>query len=203
MKIKMIAITGDWKSEYYSSICLERWAELGYEVEWFEATTPATLGTELTFRETKFNGNKFTEFEKAIWYSHFYMWQSITEPTHIIEHDTYPIKKLPKFEGEVGMFSIFPRNNKAWLRGRTEISPGSGYYITKQVAEHLIEEALKEDIYENVDGHIFQKLNPYVYTGSLDRTLDADKAVNNYWCEHASCFQIVNYEVGTSAEHNV
>jgi len=201
MNIKMIAITGDWKSEYYSSICLEKWAELGYEVEWFEATTPATLGTELDFRETKFNGNRYTEFEKAIWYSHFYLWQSITEPTYIIEHDTYPLKKLPEFD-EVGMFSLFPRNNQAWLRGRTEISPGSGYYITKQVAEHLIETALAEPIYENVDGHIFRILNPYIGQ-HLDRTLEADIAINNYWCEHASCFQIVNYEVGTSAEHNV
>ena len=58
--ILMIAITGEEKSDYYSSICSAEWAKYGYSVERFEATTPDTLGDQLNFADKKFSGNPFT-----------------------------------------------------------------------------------------------------------------------------------------------
>lgn len=201
MKIKMIAITGDRRSDYYSSICTSKFRSMGYNVEKFEATTPDRVGetmrinTELQFADSKFNGNRWTGIEIAIWYSHLRMWESITEPTYVVEHDTYPYKALPEFDGHWGLFSVFPRNEQAW-QGETEtISPGSGYYITKQSASILRDTALAQPITENVDGHIHQTVKTNMRQKGSE--------FNDYWVQYASCFQIVNYNVGTSAEHNV
>ena len=193
--IKMIAVRGDRRSDYYSAICTSQWRGMGYDVEKFDAITPDTLGNELTFAERKFNGNRFTQIELAIWYSHFRLWDTIKEPTYVIEHDTYPYKKLPEFDGHWGLFSLFPRNEQAWQGEKETISPGSGYYITRQSASILRDWALAKPIDENVDGHIHQtvKLN-------LKQT---EAEFNDYHVKNASCFQIVNYQVGTSAEHNV
>ena len=54
-KIRMIAVRGDRRSDYYSAICVSQWRGMGYDVEKFDATTPETLGDELTFAERKFN----------------------------------------------------------------------------------------------------------------------------------------------------
>ena len=159
----------------------------------FEGTTPNTLGNDLKFAERKFSGNRFTEVEKAIWYSHFRIWQTITEPTYVIEHDTYPFLSLPKFE-RFGFFSIFPRNKQAWQGVKETISPGSGYYIDRQTASILIEWALAREMNENVDGHIYQTFKKL---SGLKETEFQKK-----YLEDASCFQIVQYEIGTSAEHN-
>jgi hypothetical protein len=195
MKIKMIALSHCPKSQYYSQICVERWNELGYNIEMFEGTTPNNLGNELKFAERKFSGNRFTEVEKAIWYSHFRIWQTITEPTYVIEHDTYPFRSLPNFgNNNFGLFSIFPRNERAWMKMKEYISPGSGYYINKQGASILIDWALAIEQSENVDGHIHQT---FLRLSGLKEQEFLDKFV-----ETASCFQIVQYDIGTSAEHN-
>lgn len=196
MNLRMIAISDCPKSNYYSSICVDAWTRLGYTVDLFEATTPKTLGNELRFAEKKFNGNPFTPSEKAIWYSHYNLWKTVREPTHIIEHDTYPTKRLFDFNGsEAAIFSIFPRNDDAWMGRKEEISPGSGYYITLSTASILIDNALAVVIDENVDGFLFRHLKRI-----LDMRMEE---FNDYHVERSSCFQIVNYDVGTSAEHNV
>ena len=191
--IRMIALSGDSKSQYYSRICLDKWAELKYNIEMFEGTTPDTLGDELQFAPEKFSGSSFTEIEKAIWYSHFRLWRTVKEPTYVIEHDTYPFRSLPKFE-RFGFFSIFPRNKQAWQGVKETISPGSGYYIDRQTASILIEWALAREMNENVDGHIYQTFKKL---SGLKETEFQKK-----YLEDASCFQIVQYEIGTSAEHN-
>lgn len=195
MNLRMIAISGCPKSQYYSSICTEAWQSLGYSVRKFEATTPETLGNELAFAEKKFSGKPFTPTEKAIWYSHFRLWQTVRTPTHIIEHDTYPTKLLQDFSDKpAAIFSIFPRNDSAWQGRREHISPGSGYYITLSTASILIDYARSMEITENVDGFIYQQLK---------RILGMeDKEFNEYHLNRSSCFQIVNYDVGTSAQHN-
>jgi len=196
MKIKMIALSDCPKSQYYSKICVERWEELGYNISLFEGTTPDTLGDELPFAERKqTSGNVFTPTEKAIWYSHFRLWQSIEEPTYVIEHDTYPYRRLPDFgKNNFGLFSTFPRNDKAWLKLEEHLSPGSGYYINRQGASILIDWALAQPQNENVDGHIFQ-------TFKRLSGLNGDEFIAKY-IAMASCFQIVQYDIGTSAEHN-
>lgn len=197
MNIQMIAVSNCNKSRYYSEICIRAWEDLDYDVHIFEATTPATLTNALKFSEKKFNGNPFTEIEKAIWESHYRLWSYVVRngPTYIIEHDTYPTKKLPEFSGAFALFSIFPRNDEAWQGRKEVLSPGSGYYIDKMMASLLIDYAVSREINQNVDGHIFQTLK--LVSGM--KTVEFEK----YWCDRATCFQLVNYDVGTSAEHNV
>lgn len=196
--ILMIAITGEEKSDYYSSICSAEWAKYGYSVERFEATTPDTLGDQLNFADKKFSGNPFTPTEKAIWYSHFRVWQYVLRngPANVIEHDTYPMRKLESFgTDEIALFATFPRNDRAWLGREEHIAPGAGYYITKTTASLLIEWALMAPIEQNVDGHIYQ---------SCKKVLNLKQSqFEDYHLKRATCFQIVNYDVGTSAEHNV
>jgi len=202
--IRMIALSDCPKSQYYSQICLERWEDLGYNVSLFEGTTPDTLGDELTFAEKKkTSGNPFTPSEKAIWYSHFRLWQTVKEPTHIIEHDTYPFRSLPEFKGEdFGLFSIFPRNSRAWLKMEEHISPGSGYYISERFASLLIDGALKGPIEANVDNHIH-----YIFERELGMPTDVGAEnrmvqLNKKYIAKANCFQIVQYDIGTSADHS-
>ena len=195
MKIKMIVLSHCPKSQYYSKICVERWEELGYTIETVEGTTPDNLGNEISFADRKFSGNQFTQIEKAIWYSHFRIWKTITEPTYVIEHDTYPFRPLPEFgDSSFGLFSLFPRNDDAWMKLREHISPGSGYYINRQGASILIDWALAIEQNENVDGHIHQTFRRL---SGLKEQEFQDKFVDT-----ASCFQIVQYDIGTSAEHN-
>ena len=197
MNIQMIAIRGCQKSRYYSTICKRAWEDLGYEVNIFDATVPSTMTNSLKFAETKFNGNPFTTVEKAIWESHYRLWAYVLRngPTYIIEHDTYPTKNFQPFHGAYALFSIFPRNDKAWQGRKEMLSPGSGYYIDKMIASLLIDYASVSEINQNVDGHIFQTLK--LVSGMTEVEFE------RYWCERATCFQLVNYDVGTSAEHNV
>ena len=196
MNVVQIRVKGDEKSEYYSTLCNSEWAKYGVSPKPFWGTTPSTLPEgPLEFAETKFSGRPFNEFEKAIWYSHFRVWESITEPTYVIEHDTYPIKPLPKYEGDWGMFSLFPRNPHAWRGTKiSTVSPGSGYYINMTSASILMDFALMKPLTENVDGHIYQTTKKFI-------SMFEDEMEKMYK-DNATCFQIVNYDVGTTARHN-
>lgn len=200
--IRMIVLSDCPKSQYYSKICVERWEELGYNISLFEGTTPDTLGTQLDFAEKKNTGNPFTPTEKAIWYSHFRLWETVKEPTYIIEHDTYPFRKLPEFKEDFGFFSIFPRGHRAWMKMDENVSPGSGYYISRRVATLLRDTALSGKIKENVDGHIHCTIETELGIVRHNRNpAERMRDMNNKYCHTASCFQIVNYDIGTSADH--
>lgn len=195
MNIWMIVVSNDAKSKYYSSLCIDQWNKLGYNITKKEGTTPSTLGNQILFADKKFNGNKFTDIEKAIWYSHYNLWRHIEEPTYIIEHDTYPYKELPEFNELIGFFSTFPRNDDAWRKKRETISPGSGYFVNRTSASILRDWAVSATVTENVDGFLYQTAKKLLN--------QSEEEFESNQLKFASCFQLVNYEVGTSAEHNV
>jgi hypothetical protein len=200
----MIALSDCPKSQYYSKICVERWGELGYNISLFQGTTPDTLGDELEFADIKMTSKTpFTPTEKAIWYSHFRVWQTVKEPTYIIEHDTYPFRSLPEFKEDYGLFSVFPRNNRAWLKMEEHISPGSGYYISERFAAILTAAALEDTISQNVDGHIHTHFEKELNMSKNKTAKQRMEQLNQVYCPRASCFQIVNYDIGTSAEHKL
>jgi hypothetical protein len=202
--IRMIALSDCPKSQYYSKMCVERWGELGYNIRLFQGTTPDTLGDELEFADIKMTSKTpFTPTEKAIWYSHFRVWQTVKEPTYIIEHDTYPFRLLPEFKEDYGLFSVFPRNNRAWLKMEEHISPGSGYYISERFAAILTAAALEDTISQNVDGHIHTHFEKELNMGKNKTPKQRMEQLNQVYCPRASCFQIVNYDIGTSAEHKL
>ena len=208
MNIQMIAISHCKKSQYYSKICLDAWNSFGYEVKWFEATTPNSLvkefpdvyNGELKFAKTKrHNNNRFTPTEIAIWYSHYRLWQyTVTSgaPVHIIEHDTYPYKRLCDFEDSpISVFSMFPAYEGAWMGKDPHISPGSGYYIRPEVANAMIEHVRGIRINENVDGFILNAL-------MRAWTMREYRHINEQMLNYCSCFQLYNEAIGTSASHN-
>ena len=195
MNVVQIRVAGDEKSDYYSNLVNAEWAKFGITPTPHWGTTPDTLPDgPIRFADQKFSGRPFNGFEKAIWYSHFRVWESITGPTYVIEHDTYPMKPPPVFEGDWGLFSLFPANEQAWLGKSPHLSPGSGYYINRTSASILIDTALTSQVTENVDGHIEQTVKKF--TG-----LNKD-ALDETFKKVASCFQIVNYDIGTTARHN-
>lgn len=203
----MIGISHCPKSQYYSRICLDAWKSFGYEVNWFEATTPNTLwdefpdvyNGELRFEKHKTrSGNRFTPTELAIWYSHYRLWQYAASngPVHIIEHDTYPYRSLHDFQSNpMVVFSRFPAYHGSWLGTDAHISPGSGYYITPEVANTMAEQVKNYRIIENVDGYILKALRRYWNIKDYE-------TLNETMLDYTSCFQIYNEEVGTSARHN-
>lgn len=215
MNIQMIGISHCPKSRYYSEICLDAWDRLGHSVNWFEATTPNSIpeNGELRFGKDKWakisGANPWTPTEKAIWYSHFRLWNYVIDngPTYIIEHDTYPTKPLFHFEGivDAAVFSIFPRYNGAWLGTEEHISPGSGYYLTPHIAKQMVKNVKlygetrigsgSTSIGANVDSYILRTMQ-YVWN-----TRDY-KHINKLLLQYCSCFQLYNEDMGTSAEHN-
>ena len=133
-----------------------------YNLRHFEATTPKDLvyKNKLTFG-TKTMGKKreFTLTEKAVWYSHFELWcKCINEgPLVVIEHDSKLVKPLPDLSKEGYKFLSFI--NRDFGKKGVAIAPGSGYYITPQVAERLVSRAVCKDIVMNSDGHLSDVLN--------------------------------------------
>ena len=195
MNVVQIRVEGDEKSECYSTLVNEEWAKCDVTPTPFWGTTPDTLPEgPLKFAKKKFSGNPFTLFEKAIWYSHFRVWGSITGPTYVIEHDTYPIKSLPLFNGHWGLFSLFPANDQAWLGTSPNLSPGSGYYINRTSASILMDMAMIGELNENVDGHILQTVKKGLMLNQNE--------LEERFLPIASCFQVVNYDIGTTARHN-
>ena len=195
MNVVQIRVKEDWKSDYYSSIVNQEWKKFGVTPTPHWGTTPETIPNgPLRFAEHKFSGTKWTDFEIAIWYSHYRVWQQVREPTYVIEHDTYPLRPLPKFDKDWGMFSLFPANDDAWLGRGQNISPGSGYYINITSASILMDMATCTEITENVDGHIFTTMKRFMGL--------KEKELQEKFLKTASCFQIVNYNIGTTASHN-
>lgn len=195
----MLAIEDNELSQYYASICEQRWNEFGLFPERFPASTPHNRSGQINFAEKKFNGRPFSEIEKAIWDSHFRMWTHVhktREEMVILEHDCYPHRPLPtRFVHDLAMFATFPRNERAWKKGAEKVSPGAGYFITPKAADMLIQNALREPVTENVDGHIY---TTYRWITQVKRDIEIEAVCQEWFC----AFQIVNYELGTTAEHN-
>ena len=146
----MIQISDNEISQYYKNHCLPSWTDRDYVVNMFEAITPDTLGDELEFGWLKSNKSKrkFTETEKAVWYSHYYLWAQCTEPMIIIEHDTMTY----------GKFDITPSMNFKFLAESNKgLAPASAYYLTPATASDLISECTGSPITLNVDGYMYGK----------------------------------------------
>jgi GR25 family glycosyltransferase involved in LPS biosynthesis len=200
MQVYMIAIEGNELSQYYADICINRWNDFEIYPEIFPASTPGNTTGELKFAEKKWNGNSFSEIEKAIWDSHYRVWKQIaandTEGAFVIEHDTYPTRPItdPR-QKEMMLFASFPRNDDAWFKGEERVAPGAGYYLTNSAAKTIINNSIGEQN-ENVDGFIMKQFVDF--SGLEGNSIALEAAVKDWLC----AFQIVNYDLGTTAEHN-
>lgn len=196
--IWMIKMTGHPVSEMYSRIALSSWQKLGYKVNTFEAVTPKDLcyKHKLTFDvlRSKKPFREHTLTEKAVWYSHFELWCKCLDkqkPIVIIEHDSKLVKQLPDLSKEGYKFLSYIDRDFGPHKG-IHIAPGSGYYITPNVAERLIAKAVCRPITKNSDGHIatllnFKKqvqMNDYLYIEQINidglNTIDHKNPSRNY-----------------------
>jgi len=197
----MISISDNLISEYYKSICKPEWEKYGYAIDHYEAVTPRDLSdyNDIKFATYKGRGYKFTETEKAIWYSHYNLWHKcldMMEPIVIIEHDCYPERKLfDMSKKEIMLFCTFPRKkNKSQI-----MSPCGGYYITPKSAIRLIHKATEETITFNVDWTVHETFDDF----NLDITNRENSKFQKYLKKWTTCKQIYSEKIGSTIEHNL
>ena len=150
-------------SQYYKKITLEKWRNFGYQPVLYEAVTPETMDLykDLEFDKkqalsTKYKPTPFSPTEKAVWYSHYFLWKICAEkniPIIITEHDVYPFKELPLEE--------FKKHDairlcRTWSKkhGHHICLPCGCYYLTPITAKYLIKRTKKDPIRINVDGMV-------------------------------------------------
>jgi GR25 family glycosyltransferase involved in LPS biosynthesis len=133
----MIIIKDNPASEYYASLCIPSWENLGFDIEKFDAITPNNFPNyNLNFKNVDtikymmLNLTKeFTPTEKACFYTHIELWKKcieLNENILIIEHDNYLIDKE----------LLISYDNKDFILYGT----GTGaYIITPKFAKYLVD----------------------------------------------------------------
>jgi len=198
-KFYMIQMSNNPTSVYYRDWVMKSWRKGGHKIHLYEAVTPETISVQKNRLEfgnklskggvidlKKLVGVEFTETEKAVWYSHFNLWNvciQINKPIVIIEHDM-------KLDNRMGLQTQNFRETNAVGLGRTKSTelkrnvnlPCGCYYVTPYIASILSKRAKKEPIRINVDGHV-------------KKFLDSDK---KNWCVD----QIIHEKVGTTIVHS-
>lgn len=125
-------------SEYYFCMMQPLWKDLNVNVQRFDATTPDTLPdgplifepiNTLKYKARGYR-KEFTPTEKAVWYSHYRLWQKCIEMNQrifVLEHDANPTKPQyilddEKFNfisfdaGAMGAYIIDPRGAQLLMR---------------------------------------------------------------------------------------
>jgi GR25 family glycosyltransferase involved in LPS biosynthesis len=188
-KIYMIQMSTNKISQHYKNLVLPSWKD--YNVHLYEAVTPETIEKQkiqLTFN-TKHShssfGISFSETEKAIWYSHYNLWEiciQINKSIIVLEHDMQLVD--PMFtqnfreKNGVGLGMTYSDYHKANIN-----LPCGAYYITPHLAKVLVKTVHKwDDIKINPDGYI-------------KKFLDTDRT---NWC----VTQVIDKKIGTTIIHN-
>lgn len=181
MPVYMIAMSDHPISQMYVREVMPSWKDHGITPKMHEATTPKDLvyRNQLTFDIKRGGRDKrpFTSTEKAVWYSHFDLWCKCVRdgPLTIIEHDSKLMKPLPDMTKEGYKFLSYSSEYEYTC------SIGSGYYLTRLVAERLVANAVSKEIYMNSDGFIGQTLN-----------MEAQKKMKDFHYINQICFDGLN-----------
>ncbi len=146
MNFYVIGMSNNGISKSYQATVNKKLKILNQDVEHWEATTPATIPSgPLKFADTKRKtiGSNVTPWhstEKAVWYSHFRLWQHLTHKDRawIIEHDSY-VHKIPTFE-----------QNNAAIFGKG-LGCAECYSIDSYVFKNMIAEACRTELDMQVD----------------------------------------------------
>lgn len=127
----IIVIKDNPASEYYYNYVIESWKQENINLLRFDAVEPNTLSS---FNHLRFGINKalkysnlnivkhFTETEKCVWYSHYFLWKKAAEsnkPILVVEHDTMLVqedtmivnlqKQFITFDNSFGCYIMFPK----------------------------------------------------------------------------------------------
>lgn len=188
--IYQIAISNDNISEYYKSLSIESFNKFGYyNIIHYEAIVPDTIPSgPLEFTEKRIYTPKrqreWKEVEKAIWYSHFLLWQKIGKlktPVIVIEQDCILKKEISSHITKRPIFSFACSMNSHSLAA-------VGYYITPLAANRMIYRCLSRPNSCPVDGFIHAR-QPWYPMGILDKQWRD----NNVFARHC-----VNTELGSN-----
>ena len=161
----MISMSDCEISQHYKNICKPNWEEKGFVVNNFEAATPSKNPDILNSQAIKFEKKikmdgqiyEFTETEKAVWYSHLFLWMKSwhsNTPIIVAEHDVKPLEDISIEEGVGFAYLCHSPENKTLL-------PCGAYYMSPKLAEYLSERAMEgyKHMYLNVDGFIVNEIN--------------------------------------------
>ena len=190
--VYMIVMPDNPISMYYRGRVESSWADRGFKLEYFKAVTPQTIAEQkhkLQFGlKQSPNPNRIREFsetEKAVWYSHFGVWNIARRkqsPIIVIEHDTLLLKPInSRIFKNVKMMGLCHSLLKDGTMGTTA---GAGYYLTRDVADEMCRETMGREIRSNSDALIHRKIDKY---GANWKT---------HYCE-----QIRDDSVGTTIHH--
>lgn len=150
----MIALLDNHEMAPIRQKALGTWTQQKINVNLFDAITPEEIPNlpiklNLTRKEkTQVAGGPvpFTETEKAIWYSHFFLWQKcimLDKPICVIEEDCQLTTNLPE-TFEVDGFTAICYHNK-------KLTPAAGYILTVDKAMYLYDYALSQTLQFNID----------------------------------------------------
>ena len=150
-------------SQYYTNRIKESWFAHGYiNLKFVEGITPETIKDrcpiKLNFDKIRHRHRPrhFTPTEKAIWYSHYYLWRRVRRLKRnaiIIEHDNMLLEEIPNSITQYDLRAFCRHNEKPCLMA------GSAYYITPKGASTLINDPGLKKIIQNVDGHLLMQKN--------------------------------------------
>lgn len=154
LEIWMIALLDREDVIPIRQIALDSWYDQGFTINLFNAITPADIPTlsvklNLTRKEKHIRWGgpvEFSETEKAIWYSHFYLWEhciKVNKPICIIEEDCQLIQKFPEF--------ILVDKMVAFCWDTRGVTPAAGYILSVDTAKYLHNLTLTQKLSYNVD----------------------------------------------------
>lgn len=179
----MIQMNSNPISMYYRGRVIQSWWERGYDVQFYEATTPENnQKTYLNF-DKKRGTIEFTPTEKAVWYSHVEMWAKARErPILIIEHDAMLLSDIPSGIFKEPMACL--GHGISPTTGHRHKLAGCAYWLTPKIATKMVStiKTMKR-IQTNSDAFIHS---------NCDR--------EGVWAKH-HVQQIQEDDVGTTIEH--
>tara|TARA_R110000868_G_scaffold140545_1_gene356281 strand:- start:291 stop:893 length:603 start_codon:yes stop_codon:yes gene_type:complete len=163
LELWMISLIGNHNADAIRTVTIPKWKNEGFVVNLFNAITPKTIHNSITKLDFGYKNTKstktdieFTETEKAIWYSHFHLWQKcveINKPLLIIEEDVKPIKKF-KDTWQTSYYKDSYYLICFCFNYYNMLTPAGGYIITPNTAKNMINNILKRKITYNVDYYI-------------------------------------------------
>ena len=166
LEVWMISLIGNHHADAVRTVTIPKWRNQGFTINLFNAIIPdeiQNISEQLKFglKHRKFAPTiEFTETEKAVWYSHFCLWEKcldVNKPFLILEEDTKPKRLLPdKFEVS-NLFRIS--------------AGGSGYILLPTIVKKMIKNSTSRKITYNVDYYIerFKDKNSTHYAMQVER----------------------------------
>ena len=190
--VTMILMKQNPISMYYRGRVQRSWEDRGFKIQYYDAITPdklkdcsgLTFGTKLTGRGAP---REFTETEKSVWYSHYYLWMHAANkdrPIIVIEHDAFLAIPIPQkhltLKNQDYNIVTYCHNKKG---GEISDTPCGAYLINNKIAEKMIKDLSDTVINCNCDGFLMEYIKKFGESYPL------------------YCRQIQENNVGTTIDH--